>query len=51
MPGLEYIDSIRNFPRAYAGVTESSANAVEKFLKTIIDISKCDLTRLEHTND
>ena len=46
----EYIDSIRNFPRVYAGVTESSANAVEKFLKTIIDISKCDLTRLEHTN-
>ena len=50
MPGPEYIDSIRNFPRVYAGVTESSANAVEKFLKTIIDISKCDLTRLEHTN-
>ena len=23
---------------------------VEEFLKTIIDISKCDLTRLEHTN-
>ena len=50
MPGPNYINSIREFPRVYAGVTETSANAVEEFLKTIIDISKCDLTRLEHTN-
>ena len=50
MPGPQYIDSIREFPRVYAGVNESSANTVEEFLKTIIDISKCDLTRLEHTN-
>lgn len=50
MPGPNYINSIREFPRVYAGVTEASANAVEEFLKTIIDISKCDLTRLEHTN-
>jgi UDP-N-acetyl-D-glucosamine dehydrogenase len=50
MPGPQYIDSIREFPRVYAGVTEASADAVEEFLKTIIDISKCDLTRLEHTN-
>jgi UDP-N-acetyl-D-glucosamine dehydrogenase len=50
MPGPDYIDSIREFPRVYAGVNEPSADAVEEFLKTIIDISKCDLTRLEHTN-
>jgi UDP-N-acetyl-D-glucosamine dehydrogenase len=50
MPGPQYIDSIREFPRVYAGVTETSADAVEEFLKTIIDISKCELTRLEHTN-
>lgn len=50
MPGPQYIDSIREFPRVYAGVTETSADAVEEFFKTIIDISKCDLTRLEHTN-
>ena len=50
MPGPQYIDSIREFPRVYAGVTETSADAVEEFLKTIIDISKCDLTRLENTN-
>jgi UDP-N-acetyl-D-glucosamine dehydrogenase len=50
MPGPQYIDSIREFPRVYAGINEVSAVAVENFLKTIIDLSKCDLTRLEHTN-
>ena len=50
MPGPQYIDSIREFPRVYAGVNETSADAVEKFLKTIIDLSKCEITRLEHTN-
>ncbi len=50
MPGPEYIDSIREFPRVYAGANKTSADAVEAFLKTIIDVSKCDLTRLEHTN-
>jgi nucleotide sugar dehydrogenase len=50
MPGPQYIDSIREFPRVYSGINETSANAVEVFLKTIIDISKCEITRLEHTN-
>jgi len=50
MPGPQYIDSIREFPRVYAGIDETSADAVEEFLKTIIDISKCEITRLEHTN-
>ena len=50
MPGPQYIDSIREFPRVYAGVNKTSADAVEEFLKTIIDISKCEITRLEHTN-
>ena len=50
MPGPQYIDSIREFPRVYAGVDKTSADAVEEFLKTIIDISKCEITRLEHTN-
>ncbi len=50
MPGPEYIDSIREFPRVYAGTDETSADAVEEFLKTILDISKCEITRLEHTN-
>ncbi len=50
MPGPEYINSIREFPRVYSGVNKESADETEKFLKTIIDTSKCDLTRLEHTN-
>ena len=50
MPGPQYIDSIREFPRVYAGVSEVSADKVAEFLATIIDMSVCDLTRLEHTN-
>ena len=50
MPGPDYIDSIRQYPRVYSGVDQASANAVEEFLKTIIDVSSSELTRLEHTN-
>ena len=50
MPGPQYVDSIREFPRVYSGINEASADAVEFFLKTIIDTSKCKITRLEHTN-
>ena len=50
MPGPEYIDSIREFPRVYSGCNEVSADAIELFLKTIIDTNVCDLTRLSHTN-
>ena len=50
MPGPEYIDSIREYPRVYSGINKSSADSIELFLKTIIDTSVCELTRLEHTN-
>lgn len=50
MPGPEYIDSIREFPRVYSGANEIAADAIEEFLTTIIDTSVCELTRLEHTN-
>jgi len=50
MPGPDYIDSIREFPRVYAGINDSSTEAVESFLKTIIDTSVCKLTKLNHTN-
>ena len=49
MPGPEYIDSIRNYPRVFSGINEASAIATENFLKTIIDTSKCELTRLSST--
>ena len=50
MPGPEYIDSIREFPRVYAGVDNKSADSILDFLNTIIDTDKCELTRLENTN-
>jgi len=50
MPGPNYINSIREFPRVYSGCNELSADAIEVFLKTIIDVSKCELRRLAHTN-
>lgn len=50
MPGPDYINSIREFPRVYSGANVESADAVQAFLSTIIDTSLCDLTRLKHTN-
>ena len=50
MPGPNYVDSIQNFYRVYSGVDETSADAVEKFLKTIISTDKFPLTRLGNTN-
>ena len=49
MPGPDYINSIRNYPRVYSGINEQSADAAQQFLNTIIDTSKCSLTRLEST--
>jgi nucleotide sugar dehydrogenase len=49
MPGPDYIDSIRTFPRVYSGVDEASADATERFLRTIIDTETCPLTRLHGT--
>jgi UDP-N-acetyl-D-glucosamine dehydrogenase len=50
MPGPDYIDSIQNFYRVYAGVNEESANATETFLRTIISTEKYPLSRLGNTN-
>ena len=49
MPGPNYVDSIQNFYRVYAGVDEISANAVESFLKSIISTEEYQLTRLSST--
>jgi nucleotide sugar dehydrogenase len=49
MPGPEYIHSIRAFPRVYSGISAQSADAVEAFLRTIIDTSSCELRRLGST--
>ncbi|NNE27838.1 MAG: nucleotide sugar dehydrogenase [Saprospiraceae bacterium] len=50
MPGPDYINSIRNFYRVYAGIDEESAKATEAFLKTIITTDEYPLTRLGNTN-
>jgi UDP-N-acetyl-D-glucosamine dehydrogenase len=50
MPGPDYIESIRTFPRVYAGIDDASADATEAFLRTIIDTDRCPLTRLSSTN-
>jgi len=46
MPGPDYVDSIRTFPRVYSGIDGPSADATEAFLRTIIDTATCPLTRL-----
>jgi UDP-N-acetyl-D-glucosamine dehydrogenase len=50
MPGPDYIDSIQNFYRVYSGVDKASADATEKFLRTIISTEQYPLTRLGNTN-
>ena len=50
MPGPNYVDSIQNFYRAYAGVDDRSADATEAFLHTVIRTDKYPLTRLAGTN-
>ncbi len=50
MPGPDYINSIKNFYRVFSGINDESANATEKFLKTIISTKNYPLTRLGNTN-
>ncbi len=50
MPGPKYIDSIQNFYRVFAGTDEKSADAVEKFLRTVIRTDEYPLTKLGNTN-
>ncbi|MCS4122751.1 nucleotide sugar dehydrogenase [Salinibacter ruber] len=49
MPGPDYVDSIRNFYRVYAGIDEKSADATRDFLETIIYTDEYPLTRLGNT--
>ncbi len=50
MPGPKYVDSIQNFYRVFAGTDDISADAVEKFLRTVIKTDEYPLTRLGNTN-
>jgi UDP-N-acetyl-D-glucosamine dehydrogenase len=50
MPGPKYVDSIQNFYRVFSGVDDKSAEATEKFLRTIIRTDEYPLTRLGVTH-
>lgn len=49
MPGSQYLNSIINFWRVYAGETPLAADACERFLSRVINIRDYPLTRLEST--
>jgi UDP-N-acetyl-D-glucosamine dehydrogenase len=49
MPGTNYLDSIINFWRVYAGTTVKAADYCENFLSKIINTNDYPLTRLKST--
>jgi UDP-N-acetyl-D-glucosamine dehydrogenase len=50
MPGPKYVDSIQNFYRVFSGINDTSADATEQFLRTIIRTDEYPLTRLGVTH-
>ena len=46
MPGADYLSSIINYWRVFAGMTEESAKAAETFLSAVINTAEYPLTRL-----
>lgn len=46
MPGPDYLNSIINFWRVYAGANEQAASACEDFLRKVINTDKYPLTQL-----
>lgn len=46
MPGADYLDSIVNYWRVYAGCTPQAADAAEAFLSRVINVAKYPMTRL-----
>jgi UDP-N-acetyl-D-glucosamine dehydrogenase len=51
MPGRDYLRSITNFWRVYAGHTRQAADACERFLKKLISTKDYPLTRLAQPID
>ncbi|MCA1012700.1 nucleotide sugar dehydrogenase [Halobacillus halophilus] len=49
MPGKDYLDSIINYWRVYAGVTEEAGDRCETFLSSIINTKDYPMTRLHST--
>jgi UDP-N-acetyl-D-glucosamine dehydrogenase len=49
MPGPQYLDSIVNYWRVYAGHTPEAADACERFLSAVVNVDEYPLTRLGST--
>jgi len=49
MPGRDYLDSIVNYWRVYAGHTPEAADAAERFLSAVINVDEFPLRRLSST--
>jgi nucleotide sugar dehydrogenase len=49
MPGADYLSSVVNFWRVYAGHTPAAADACESFLRRVINVAQFPLTRLAST--
>lgn len=49
MPGPQYLDSIVNYWRVYAGNTPEAADACERFLSAVVNVDEYPLTRLGST--
>jgi PAS domain S-box-containing protein len=49
MPGPNYLDSVNNYWRAYAGIDEPSAERAEAFLRTFVDVERFPLWRHKTT--
>jgi UDP-N-acetyl-D-glucosamine dehydrogenase len=49
MPGADYLDSIVNFWRVFAGLTPAAADACERFLTKVVNVEDYPLTRLAST--
>ena len=48
MPGENYLNSIRNMHRVYAGNNIKAENMCRRFLEKLINIKKYPLTKLEN---
>ncbi len=49
MPGADYLDSIVNYWRVYAGHTDEAAKAAERFLSSVINVEQYPITKLSNT--
>jgi UDP-N-acetyl-D-glucosamine dehydrogenase len=49
MPGPDYLDSVNNYWRAYAGIDEASADAARDFLSKYVEVDKFPLWRHKST--